>query len=261
MLDTRENCWKFFIDRVRRQLKVVLCFSPVGSTLRIRARKFPAIINCTAINWFHEWPQEALVSVSKRFLEELDVLPVSNTIINLVVHYISVVLYKWHINTFKYPYRVRGQVVSYSDPLQMNHNLHPYQNITVVIRHDRLSVMYTCVLKVLLFFISKLFCFDNVLCVFGLFIVKAVILWRDAWSNVTEAVSFVCSNVTMIQWHVSWALFTCLSTRLLGYTCKMSDVTITPPPSHFLNKSAYIPNCSVRRVLNSQEGWYVWKMD
>nr|CAD7593189.1 unnamed protein product [Timema genevievae] len=73
--DTRENCWKFFIDRVRRQLKVVLCFSPVGSTLRVRARKFPAIITSTAINWFHEWPQEALISVSIRFLEELDVLP------------------------------------------------------------------------------------------------------------------------------------------------------------------------------------------
>lgn len=75
-LDTRENCWKFFIERVRRQLKVVLCFSPVGSALRVRARKFPSIINCTAINWFHEWPQEALMSVSKRFLEELQPLPV-----------------------------------------------------------------------------------------------------------------------------------------------------------------------------------------
>ncbi|XP_049809049.1 dynein beta chain, ciliary [Schistocerca nitens] len=75
LLDTRENCWKFFVDRVRRQLKVVLCFSPVGSTLRIRARKFPAIINSTSINWFHEWPQEALVSVSKRFLGELEPLP------------------------------------------------------------------------------------------------------------------------------------------------------------------------------------------
>lgn len=74
--DTRETCWKFFIDRVRRQLKIVLCFSPVGSTLRVRSRKFPAIINCTQINWFHEWPQEALVSVSMRFLEELEVLPV-----------------------------------------------------------------------------------------------------------------------------------------------------------------------------------------
>ena len=67
--DTRENCWKFFVDRVRKQLKVVLCFSPVGSVLRVRARKFPAIVNCTSINWFHGWPQEALLSVSMKFLE------------------------------------------------------------------------------------------------------------------------------------------------------------------------------------------------
>ncbi|XP_018327462.1 dynein beta chain, ciliary [Agrilus planipennis] len=75
ILDTRENCWKFFIDRVRRQLKIVLCFSPVGSTLRIRGRKFPSLINCTQTNWFHEWPQEALISVSMRFLRELSPLP------------------------------------------------------------------------------------------------------------------------------------------------------------------------------------------
>ncbi|NXL59531.1 DYH17 protein, partial [Chordeiles acutipennis] len=68
--DTRENCWKLFIEKVRRQLKVILCFSPVGSTLRVRARRFPAIVSCTAIDWFHEWPEDALVSVSSRFLEE-----------------------------------------------------------------------------------------------------------------------------------------------------------------------------------------------
>ncbi|XP_028842651.1 dynein heavy chain 9, axonemal-like isoform X2 [Denticeps clupeoides] len=72
LIDTRENCWNFFIDRVRRQLKVVLCFSPVGSTLRVRSRKFPALVNCTAIDWFHEWPQEALESVSLRFLQEVE---------------------------------------------------------------------------------------------------------------------------------------------------------------------------------------------
>ena len=73
--DTRENCWKFFIDRVRKQLKVVLCFSPVGSTLRIRGRKFPAIVNCTCIDWFHEWPEEALMSVSMRFIKEEPSIP------------------------------------------------------------------------------------------------------------------------------------------------------------------------------------------
>ncbi|XP_071446269.1 dynein beta chain, ciliary-like [Hetaerina americana] len=74
LIDSRENCWKFFIDRVRRQLKIVLCFSPVGSTLRVRSRKFPAIVNGTVIDWFHEWPQEALISVSGRFLQEVEVL-------------------------------------------------------------------------------------------------------------------------------------------------------------------------------------------
>ncbi|KAF2355262.1 Dynein heavy chain domain [Trinorchestia longiramus] len=75
--DNRENCWRFFIDRVRRNLKVVLCFSPVGSILRVRARQFPALINCTTIDWFHEWPHEALVSVSRRFLSEIHELPPS----------------------------------------------------------------------------------------------------------------------------------------------------------------------------------------
>uniref|UniRef100_A0A8C5QH48 AAA+ ATPase domain-containing protein n=1 Tax=Leptobrachium leishanense TaxID=445787 RepID=A0A8C5QH48_9ANUR len=70
--DSRENCWQFFIDRIRRQLKVVLCFSPVGFTLRARARKFPALVNCTAINWFHSWPQVALQSVSSSFIQKLD---------------------------------------------------------------------------------------------------------------------------------------------------------------------------------------------
>ena len=71
--DTRENCWKFFIDRVRKVLKVVLCFSPVGNTLRKRSRQFPAITNCTSIIWFHEWPEEALLSVAERFVKEIEV--------------------------------------------------------------------------------------------------------------------------------------------------------------------------------------------
>ena len=57
--------------------QVVLCFSPVGSTLRVRSRKFPAIVNCTCIDWFHEWPEEALISVSSRFLSDVELISVS----------------------------------------------------------------------------------------------------------------------------------------------------------------------------------------
>eukprot|EP00951_Prasinocladus_malaysianus_P003902 scaffold27623_cov51-Prasinocladus_malaysianus.AAC.1 len=71
IIDTMENLWDFFINKVRRYLHVVLCFSPVGDKFRIRARQFPALVNCTVFDWFHSWPHEALVSVSSRFLSEI----------------------------------------------------------------------------------------------------------------------------------------------------------------------------------------------
>lgn len=73
--DTASNCWTFFVNRVRRLLKVVLCMSPVGSTLRDRARMFPGVINCTSIDWFHDWPEDALISVSRSFLESNELVP------------------------------------------------------------------------------------------------------------------------------------------------------------------------------------------
>jgi dynein heavy chain len=36
---------------------------------------FSALINCTSIDWFHEWPEDALVGVAKRFLNEVTILP------------------------------------------------------------------------------------------------------------------------------------------------------------------------------------------
>ncbi|KAJ3051836.1 hypothetical protein HK097_007152 [Rhizophlyctis rosea] len=75
LVDTREVCWDLFIRFVRKNLKVVLCFSPVGNTLRSRCRKFPAIVNCTMIDWFAEWPEEALTSVATRFISTSELVP------------------------------------------------------------------------------------------------------------------------------------------------------------------------------------------
>eukprot|EP00742_Colponemidia_sp_Colp-10_P004589 GILJ01004897.1.p1 GENE.GILJ01004897.1~~GILJ01004897.1.p1 ORF type:complete len:2544 (-),score=425.95 GILJ01004897.1:114-7634(-) len=71
-LDSNENCWEFFLNKVRVNLKVVLCFSPVGEAFRLRSRKFPALVNCAVFDWFHGWPREALLSVAKRFLEDIE---------------------------------------------------------------------------------------------------------------------------------------------------------------------------------------------
>jgi dynein heavy chain len=53
---TKDNCIKYFYDRVRKNLHMALCFSPVGASFRNRAKKFPAIINSTVIDYFHPWP-------------------------------------------------------------------------------------------------------------------------------------------------------------------------------------------------------------
>ena len=62
----------YFLDKIRKNLKVALCFSPVGDTMRIRARKFPGIINSTSVDWFHSWPKDALIDVAYKFLTEVE---------------------------------------------------------------------------------------------------------------------------------------------------------------------------------------------
>ena len=71
IVDSAENCFSFFIQKVRKYLHVVLCFSPVGDKFRVRARQFPALINNTVFDYFLPWPQEALISVAGRFLTEV----------------------------------------------------------------------------------------------------------------------------------------------------------------------------------------------
>ena len=70
--ENRDGVFQFFINRVRDKLHVVLCMSPVGDAFRSRCRMFPSIVNCCTIDWFTEWPREALLSVAKRFFEFID---------------------------------------------------------------------------------------------------------------------------------------------------------------------------------------------
>ncbi|XP_076997717.1 dynein axonemal heavy chain 3 [Tamandua tetradactyla] len=66
------SMYNFFIERVKKNLHIVLAMSPIGDAFRNRLRMFPSLINCCTIDWFQSWPTDALELVANKFLEDVD---------------------------------------------------------------------------------------------------------------------------------------------------------------------------------------------
>ncbi|XP_071375886.1 dynein axonemal heavy chain 2, partial [Centroberyx affinis] len=71
VMETPDSMFSYLIERVRNNLHIVLCMSPVGEPFRNRIRQYPALVNCTTIDWFCEWPRDALLEVAERYLDGL----------------------------------------------------------------------------------------------------------------------------------------------------------------------------------------------
>jgi dynein heavy chain len=59
--------------------------SPIGEAFATRLRMFPSLINCSTIDWFTEWPEEALIGVGRGQLVDFETeLKIEGKITNLV---------------------------------------------------------------------------------------------------------------------------------------------------------------------------------
>uniref|UniRef100_A0A8C5QQJ6 Dynein axonemal heavy chain 1 n=1 Tax=Leptobrachium leishanense TaxID=445787 RepID=A0A8C5QQJ6_9ANUR len=79
---TKANLMAAYTRRVKGNIHTVLCMSPIGEVFRSRLRQFPALVTCCTIDWFNEWPEEALQSVASSFLVDIPELDSKESVIS-----------------------------------------------------------------------------------------------------------------------------------------------------------------------------------
>ncbi|EFJ08553.1 hypothetical protein SELMODRAFT_185288 [Selaginella moellendorffii] len=68
--ETDDELYAFFIERARASLHVALCLSPVSGAFHRRLMMFPGLVNCTTIDWFLDWPEDALHEVAIKLMAD-----------------------------------------------------------------------------------------------------------------------------------------------------------------------------------------------
>jgi len=59
------NIFAQYLLRVKKNVHLVIAMSPLSSVFKTRLIMFPSLVNCCTLDWFTEWPEEALVGVGK----------------------------------------------------------------------------------------------------------------------------------------------------------------------------------------------------
>jgi len=121
--ENNQAIYNFLLDRVKANLHVIVCMSPVGEAFRNRMRMYPALVNCTTIDLFNEWPQEALLEVGEKYLANVE-LGVSDQVRSVKAFLVFLEIYsvygRWkRFEFFGNFYFIRGQTESNKKRMQL----------------------------------------------------------------------------------------------------------------------------------------------
>lgn len=67
-----EAKYQLFVNNIQKNFHILICLSPSGDGLRTKFRLFPSLVTCCTIDWFTDWPEEALVSLAVNEIERLE---------------------------------------------------------------------------------------------------------------------------------------------------------------------------------------------
>ena len=70
---TKMNMFSAYLSRVVKNMHMIVAMSPLGEIFRARLRSFPSLVTCSTLDWFSEWPEEALLGVGKGQILQKDI--------------------------------------------------------------------------------------------------------------------------------------------------------------------------------------------
>jgi len=77
VLDPSIDPWEIFIERIQKNLHLIIVMSPYGNAFKDAMLYYPAIRNETTIDWYMPWSQNALESVGKAQLSKINIQPLA----------------------------------------------------------------------------------------------------------------------------------------------------------------------------------------
>ena len=60
---------EYFLSCVRESVTIILCFSPLGNLLRETLHEYSGIASCCTIDWYEEWPLDALSAMAHKLFD------------------------------------------------------------------------------------------------------------------------------------------------------------------------------------------------